>query len=297
MTIETLTEDERECLLHLAGGGVAEKALRVIDAANARADAAERDIVALMAGSLVERAESESAQMRAEVDMLTGHKESLLAQVRMLQAGAKHLNGLLVSAESESAALRAEVERVKEQERNAGKLAVMHAEGRWAAESRLAAANALLAVNMPMASADEAEDWTEAVVAYNDGDMAAVRAYLAAQPVTAPYVQPRGKAGQVVGMSESFEYVGSPSSPLPPAFEAANRARTEADHVSAISQHPRNCTCPKHEAEQRVLDAMSEWPEQDLRDPLDAPPASQRQHAWRCLIELCRAELARRGLK
>jgi hypothetical protein len=55
--------------------------------------------------------------------------------------------------------------------------------------------------------------------------------------------------------------------------------------------------CVRTEAEQRVLDAMAAWPEADLRDPLDAPPASQRQHAWRCLIELCRAELARRGLK
>lgn len=49
--------------------------------------------------------------------------------------------------------------------------------------------------------------------------------------------------------------------------------------------------------EQEVLDAMGDWPETDLRDPLDAPPASQRQAAWRALIRLCRAELARRGLK
>lgn len=32
MTIEKLTESERECLLHLAGGGVAENTLRIIDA-------------------------------------------------------------------------------------------------------------------------------------------------------------------------------------------------------------------------------------------------------------------------
>lgn len=53
--------------------------------------------------------------------------------------------------------------------------------------------------------------------------------------------------------------------------------------------------CPERTtAEQRVLEAMTAWPEQDLRDPLDAPPDSQRQQAWICLVELCRAELARR---
>jgi len=50
-------------------------------------------------------------------------------------------------------------------------------------------------------------------------------------------------------------------------------------------------------AEQAVLDAMAAWPVADLRDPFDAPPPSQRAYQWRCLIELCRAELARRGLK
>jgi hypothetical protein len=46
-------------------------------------------------------------------------------------------------AEAECAALRAEVELLKTQERNAGKLAVAHAEARWTAESRLAAATEL----------------------------------------------------------------------------------------------------------------------------------------------------------
>jgi hypothetical protein len=49
-----------------------------------------------------------------------------------------------------------------------------------------------------------------------------------------PYVQPKGKAGQVIQMSEPFEYVGSTSSPLPPAFEAANAAHQPAAPPAVI---------------------------------------------------------------
>ena len=50
-------------------------------------------------------------------------------------------------------------------------------------------------------------------------------------------------------------------------------------------------------SEQEVLDAMAEVPPQDLRDVVDMPPPSQRQAVYRSVVKLCRAELARRGLK
>jgi hypothetical protein len=98
--------------------------------------------------------------------------------------------------------------------------------------------------------------------------------------------------------SASFEYVGSASSPLPPAFEAANAARQPAAPTVyhsrpgsdvVVTDQPAAPT--RTAADEAVLDATDAIPESWLRG------AVQASQLPRGLAPLAVAVLARRGLK
>lgn len=103
MTIEKLTEDERELLATAPIRG-AKKALRCLDAALARAEAAGRALEHQQA--LVEREEHLTRQLCVAQSELSREKERF-AEMILEFGGAKDC------AESEAAALRAEVERLR----------------------------------------------------------------------------------------------------------------------------------------------------------------------------------------
>jgi hypothetical protein len=160
-----------------------------------------------------------------------------------------------------------------------------HAEARWVAESRLAAANELLERASDEITSDIHDDPVTIELA------ADIRAHLAAQPAAAPIAY---KAGPY--RPDVCEVVDPQGSTW--AAPTVMRAAVTAEQAQQDALHALNRRYHRHEAEQRVLDAMAavshaqlmQWFAEGTSTYDLGVNAGER-------LALARTELARRGLK
>lgn len=257
-------------------------------------DEAERACEAAVAGNALatqraREAEARVRELEAEREQSTARASDVLMALESCEARVKELEGVVtnecslrvqatdaaLALESECAALRAEVER-KEQER------------------------AKLAQHWRAAEGAEALAQTARFAA--ESRLAAVQAWLAAQPATAQDLFE--KARREADRSRSTQAPGQPTA-LQRSIEAAEREVPEwrrdaaaedfpvSAHATAPTRteaepnaHRRGCVCVRCEAEQRVLDAMAAV---KIVHCCGVPMISDAREA-----DLCRAELARR---
>jgi hypothetical protein len=282
---ETLTADEREAVRRGTCQASGPKAIRIIDALTARAEAAESD--------------RDAARVSAAAEM-RGHQR-VAAALEHQQAIVERLD----RAESEAAALRADVEQLSVCAETARKSASESEARALTAETDLAAANALLREVTGCVS----DTLLERIEAHLDGkpaahtwgsDPGAVRPDCGHQQPAAGecawcLIDGAKKCASCGGngswmapvyhnerVSEPCPSCGGSGVTAPPAA----LTRTERPMLTREDWFAAD---DRRRAEQRVLDANAQLDEEWLRK------CEFSREMW--LVNFARAELARRGLK